>query len=147
MALIQFNIVSNEQLIATIIVSFIILISSVVGIILNIYYLLKATHQRNKFVRFFLMVLFSIATVFFYKQFTMNYSFYQNNTFVEGKVLDFCQTDRKEEGVYFEYRFNNQVYRNCNVFFPFPKDSIKIGNVYQVRVNKLHPEDGRIILK
>ncbi|GIV27251.1 MAG: hypothetical protein KatS3mg027_1065 [Bacteroidia bacterium] len=146
MTLIKLIIVSNEQLIATIIASFIIIISSIIGIILNIYFLLKTTHQRNKFVRFFLIALFSIAAVFFYNQFTVNYSFYRNNTFVVGKVLDFCKTDRNEEGVYFEYHFNNQLFRNCNVIFPFPKDSVKIGKTYQVRVNKLHPEDGRIIL-
>ncbi len=140
-------IVSDEQLIISIIAGSIILMAAIGGIILNIYFFFKAKQQRNKFVRILLLIFLIIISVFVYQDLKKNYYFYINNIYVQGRIIQFCKTDRNEEGVYFEYLINGKIYTNCNSFFPFPKDSIKIHTIYPVRVNKLYPKDGRILLK
>lgn len=141
------NIVTDEQLLISIIAGTVIIISAILGILLNIYYLFQKNRQKNKSVRIVLLIAFAVITVFLIREVKNNYALYKNSTLITGKVTGFCKTARGEDGVSFEYIFNNQLYSNCDVYFPFPKDSIRVGDSYPVKINIRHPEMGRIIFK
>jgi len=140
-------IVTNEQLVISIITGCVISIVALGGIVFNLYNLFKANYQRNKFIRLFFIVFFIVVLYFSITETAKNYFFYNNYIEVEGKIIDFCRTEKNEEGVLFEYEVMGKTYHNCNVYFPVPKDSIDRQKIYIVRVNKLHPADGRILLK
>lgn len=140
------NIVSDEELTISIITGSVIALFSIGGVLFNIYAFVKPAQQRNKMARVVLILIFLVIFFFAYKDTTKNILFYKHSTQIEGKVVGFCKTPRNEDGVLFEYTINNKTYTNCNPYFPFPKDSIKINRYYRIRVNTLQPEDGRILL-
>lgn len=140
-------IVTNEQLVISIITGSVISIAALAGIVFNLYNLFKVNYQRNKFIRLIFIVFFMVVLYFSIRETAKNYFFYNNYIEAEGKIIDFCRTEKNEEGVLFEYEVMGMTYHNCNVYFPIPKDSIDIQKKYIVRVNKLHPADGRILLK
>lgn len=141
------NIVTNEELFTSLIVGSIIIVAAISGILLNVYFILRRTQQRNNFIRIIFLVIFLGITFFLFKELKNNYLLYKNSKVIQGTVTGFCKTDRAEDGVTFEYIYDGKKYHNCNPYFPFPKDSIIIGNSYPVKINTQHPEMGRIILK
>lgn len=140
-------VVSDEQVLASVIVECVVLLVCVAGIGLNLYKLFGARNERNKFVRVVLIVIFITCIVILLPIFHKDVYMYSNYQIVEGKVIGFCKTDKNEDGVQFIYKYNDEDYSNCNVYFPFPKDSISFNKSYKVRVNIVQPEDGRIILE
>lgn len=140
-------IVTDEQLLISLIVDVVIFLAAVSGIILNVVKIIYSKKERNKIVRFLLIAVCLIAGILIIPEIRRNYNMYMNYTFVKGKITGFCTTEKKEAGVLFEYEINGNRYTNCNAFFPFPKDSLKINAECNVRVNLMEPQDGRIILK
>ncbi|GAB4448189.1 MAG: hypothetical protein OHK0036_03350 [Bacteroidia bacterium] len=140
-------VVSDEQVLASIIVECVVLLACVGGIGLNLYKLIYVKGERNKFVRVILLIVFITCIVFLLPVFHKDVYMYSNYKIVEGRIIDFCKTEKNEDGVQFIYKYNGQDYTNCNVYFPFPKDSISFNKSYKIRVNIVQPEDGRIILE
>ncbi len=139
------NIVTDEQLLVSIIAGTTIIMAAIFGIFLNVYNLTKKNKQRNKAVRIVLLAIFIGIIILLFPEVRSNYSLYKNNKTISGKVIGFCKTSRGDDAVSFEYSVDGKTYNNCNSYFPFPKDSIKINSSYPIRVDVTHPESGRIV--
>lgn len=140
------SIVSDEELLASIVAGGLALIAATGGIFLNIYHLVKRSRQQNKFVRLFFLVFFILVIYFLFPFWQENYALYEKPVYVKGKVIGYCHT-AFGEGVLFQYEWNGVTYQNCNTFFPLPKDSVEIGKTYQVRCAVGYPSKGRIYLR
>lgn len=88
-------IVTNEQLVISIITGSVISIAALAGIVFNLYNLFKVNYQRNKFIRLIFIVFFMVVLYFSIRETAKNYFFYNNYIEAEGKIIDFCRTEKK----------------------------------------------------
>ncbi|GAB4209122.1 MAG: hypothetical protein Fur0023_21180 [Bacteroidia bacterium] len=141
------SIVTNEQLLISIIAGAFAVISCIVGIVLNVIKIIGSHKEKNKSVRVFIILVCLALLSYILPETIKNYNIYTNYQYVEGKIIDFCITPKREEGVSFKYTINGKEFTNCNAYFPYPKDSLKPNMKCTVRVSLSEPEDGRIILE
>ncbi|HPQ08777.1 MAG TPA: hypothetical protein PK995_06080 [Bacteroidia bacterium] len=146
-SLIILSIVSDEELLITILADAVVLCAAIIGVIINVLKVFTAKKERNKLIRIALVLVCIIVILFITPEIRKNYNIYHNYKFTEGEIIGFCKTSKNEDGVLFKYNLDGNVYQNCNNYFPFPKDSIKMNKKYKVRVNLNEPNDGRIILE
>ena len=139
------NIVTDEELLVSEVVKTILLILVVVGIVYNLIRLFKSGKKNRKFLNF-IILLFLFGLVFFVgKEYLVEGAMLRNPQYVKGSTIGYCSVFALGKGIEFEYEINGKKFRNCNTFYPIPKDSIKVpGGEYSVRYSQRFPDRGRM---
>jgi hypothetical protein len=79
------------------------------------------------------------------KEYMVEGAMLRHPQYVKGHTMGYCSVFALGKGIEFEYEINGKRFRNCDTFYPLPKDSIKVpGGEYRVRYAKKFPERGRM---
>lgn len=139
------NIVTNEELLTSQIVKTILLFLLAGGIIYNVIRIFRSRSSLNKIINSVILLILAVISFFVIKQYRIESAMLDNPVYVEGATIDYCSVFAEGKGIEFEYEIDGHKFRNCNTFHPISKDSIQVpGGVYQVRVSKKFPGQGRM---
>jgi len=139
------NIVTDDELITSQIVKAILLVIIVLGIIYNLFRIVRAETKVKKLINLILLIFLFTASFFVFKQYRIEATLLESPEYVSGTTIGYCNAFAKGQGIEFEYEINGHKYLNCDTFYPISKDSIVVpGGQYLVRYSKKFPDKGRM---
>lgn len=139
------NIVTDDELLTSLVVKAILLFLMTVGIIYNLFRIVRSQPGMKKIINSSFFIFLSVAIIFVIKEYRVEAALLKSSQYVEGTTLDYCSVFAKGRGIEFEYEVNGRKYHNCNTFHPVSKDSIIVpAGKYMVRVSKKFPGKGRM---
>lgn len=140
------NIVTDDELLVSQIVKFILILVLAITIIFNLFKAIKAVSFVRRIINTFLFISFSIAIYFVIREFRIEGALLEHPVYVQGTTIGYCSVFARGTGIEFEYELEGKRYVLCNTFYPVPKDSIVVpGGKYKVRCSEKFRGSGRMI--
>lgn len=140
------NIVTDEELIVSQVVKFILILILAITIVFNLFKSIKAVTLKRRIISIFLFLSLSVAIYFIIREFRIEEALLESPVYVEGTTIGYCSVFARGTGIEFEYELDGKKYRQCNTFYPVPKDSIKVpGGKYRVRCSEKFRDRGRMV--
>ena len=139
------NIVTDEELLASEVVKTILLILILVGIVYNLIRVIRSGTNSRKIINIFILLVLFVLVFFVGKEYIVEGAMLRNPQYVKGTTIGYCSVFALGKGIEFEYEINGKKFWNCNTYYPFAKDSIKVpGGEYTVRCSQSFPDKGRM---
>jgi hypothetical protein len=139
------NIVTDDELLVSEVVKTILLILLITGIVFNVVKLVRNGSKGIKTLNFYFLSALFVLVFFVGKEYLVEGALLLHPQYTEGTTIRYCSVFALGKGIEFEYEINGKKFRNCNTFYPLPRDSIKVpGGEYRVRYAKKFPERGRM---
>lgn len=140
------NIATDDELLVSQVVKFILMLILVITIIFNLFKSIKAVSLIRRIINIFLFLSFSVALYFVIREFRIEGALLEHPVYVEGTTIGYCSVFARGTGIEFEYELGGKKYKRCNTFYPVPKDSIQVpGGKYKVRCSEKFRDSGRMI--
>lgn len=139
------NIVTDDELMVSQVVKGILITILLAGIIFNFFALSKVISTRRKIINGVLGIALLFAIFLAVKQFRIEQELLEHPVYAIGITTGYCQVFARGKGIEFEYQVDGKKYRNCNSFYPAPKDRIVVpGGKYLVRYSPKFQSAGRM---
>lgn len=140
------NIVTDDQLLVSQIVKFILITVLAITIIFNLFKAIKAFSATRRIINGFLFLFFCVADYFVIREFRIEGALLERPVYVQGTTTGYCSVFARGTGIAFFYELDGKRYVRCNSFYPVPKDSIVVpGGKYKVRCSEKFKGSGRMI--
>ncbi|NUM31192.1 MAG: hypothetical protein HUU47_02575 [Bacteroidetes bacterium] len=142
------NIVTDEELLTSQIVKTILLVLVSLGIVYNIFRIIRSQTKVRKIINFSILGFLLITIVIVLKEYKYETTLLKHPLYVEGTTIGYCSVFGRGEGIEFEYEIDGIKYRCCNTYHPVSRDSIVVpGGKYKVRYTKKYLNKGRMVFK
>lgn len=139
------SIVTDDELLTSQVVKAILLVIIFVGIIYNLFRIVRAETKGKKLINLSLLIFLFAAFVFVFKQYRVEAALLKSPEYLSGTTIGYCKVFAKGQGIEFEYEINGDKFINRDTFHPISKDSIIVpGGKYLVRYSKKFPGKGRM---
>lgn len=142
------NIVSDEELLTSQIVKTILLVLITIGIIYNIYKIVRSETKVRRIINLSILIFLVLSIILVFREYKYETTLLKETKYTTGVTIGYCSVFARGEGIEFEYEIDGKKYRCCNTFHPVPKDSIVVpGGKYKVRYTKKYINKGRMVFK
>lgn len=139
------NIVTDEELLTGQIIKIILLVIIGIGIVYNLFRIIRAESKGKKLANIILFLTLITAAGFVFRQYLVEAALLKSPEFITGTTIGYCDVFAEGQGIEFEYEVNGHKFQNCESFHPIPKDNIVVpGGKYLVRFSKDIPDKGRM---
>ncbi|MBS1949114.1 MAG: hypothetical protein JST47_15235 [Bacteroidetes bacterium] len=139
------NIVTDEQLLISQIVKTVLLCLVGLGIVYNLSKIIRTKENIRRIISCFILLVLCVAAFFTAREYRIESPMLSHPKYVQGTTIGYCNVTGLGLGIEFEYEVNGQVFRNCNTFYPVPRDNIVVPKgKYMVRYSEKYVEDGRM---
>ena len=140
------NIVTDEELLTSQIVKTILLVFICIGIIYNIYRIVRSETKIRRTINISILIFLFIAITIVFREYKFETTLLKQPKYTTGTTIGYCSVFARGEGIEFEYEIDGIKYKCCNTFHPVSKDSIVVpGGKYKVRYTEKYKNKGRMV--